>query len=197
MRRRFRFFLQILFLSLLFFSFSDLFSQQTPEEFWIQEGEILLENKKYSEAKDLAESVLSQNPIESRAEFLLTRAWMGLGKEEIQKGNRKAAKEYLEKAYKNWPLNEGLRKELSDLQSPVNVTERKNVPARVYSPPAYPEFKESLDSLREEIRQWRTEISDWRKDSETSDFQRSIFYALLAQLVLQILGFYWIRGRKS
>lgn len=195
MRRRFRFILLILFLSLLFLSFSDLFSQQTPEEFWIKEGEILLENKKYSEAKDLAESILSQNPIESRAEFLLTRAWIGLGKEEIQKGNRKAAKEFLEKAYKNWPLNEELRKELSDLQSPVNVPERKNISARVSSSPAYSEFKESLDSLREEILQWRMELRERERISVSENFQRPIFYSILALILLQAFGFYWIRKR--
>lgn len=187
------FFLRFLLLFFLIFPMQGTISEEPNEQFWNQEGEVLLENKKYSEAKELAESVLSQNPTETKAEFLLTRAWIGLGKTELQKGNRRTAREYLEKAYRNWPLNEELRKDLASLQtlpkSQGNQESGRDTPTNAK------ELKESLDSLRDEIHRWRTEIRDERKDSDPSELRKPIVYLLLAQLILQAFGFYWIRRK--
>ena len=55
------------------------------EDRWIQEGNILLESKQFEEALVLANSVLESDPSNSKAEFILTQAWIGLCKEEKKK----------------------------------------------------------------------------------------------------------------
>lgn len=95
----------------LFFLFSmDLFSESKTE------GEILLESKRYREAEKYAESVLKSNPDNSKAEFVLVKAWIGLGYEAEKTGNFKKALEYFEKAQSKWPLNEEVQKEILKLK---------------------------------------------------------------------------------
>lgn len=95
----------------LFFLFSnDLFSESKTE------GELLLESKRYKEAEKYAESALKSNPEDSKAEFILVKAWIGLGYEAEKKRNYKNALEYFEKAQSKWALNEEVQKEILKLK---------------------------------------------------------------------------------
>lgn len=95
----------------LFFMIStDLFSESRTE------GEMFLESKRYREAEKYAESVLKSNPDDSKAEFVLAKAWIGLGYEAEKKGNFKKALEYFEKAQSKWSLNEEVQKEILKLR---------------------------------------------------------------------------------
>lgn len=80
------------------------------------EGEVLLESKKYREAEKYAESALYSNPGNSKAEFILVKAWIGLGYEAEMKRNYNKALEYFEKAQSKWPLNDEVRKEILKLR---------------------------------------------------------------------------------
>ncbi len=166
---------------LLFFFISQDFLDSapilSPENSWIAEGEILIESRRYTEAEDLANSVLESNPSDIKAEFLLTRAWIGLGQEEKKKENFQIAKQYFEKAYQKWPLNENLQIELSELNK--NPVKRKTFKSSNISETGRtePKWKESLEALQTEIHLLRLELETGRME----------FYGNRTLLVLQIL----------
>ncbi|TGK18865.1 tetratricopeptide repeat protein [Leptospira stimsonii] len=80
-----------------------------------EDGEKLLEEKQYSQAEKLAVSLLTNNPSDPKAEFILTRAWIGLGREEAKRGNFERGKQFLQKAYLKWPLNQELKSEIENI----------------------------------------------------------------------------------
>ncbi|MBW0434987.1 tetratricopeptide repeat protein [Leptospira yasudae] len=85
-----------------------------------EDGERLLEEKQYSQAEKLATSLLSNNPSDPKAEFILTRAWIGLGRDEVKNGNIDRGKQFLQKAYLKWPLNQELKSEIETISKKAN-----------------------------------------------------------------------------
>lgn len=162
------------------------------EDRWIQEGNILLESKQFEEALVLANSVLESDPSNSKAEFILTQAWIGLGKEEKKKGNFNKAKEYLEKAYEKWPLNESIRKELSELEN--NPHPYKKSPAsfggNFYIQSAFNKSTEdltlSIDLLRLEIEKLKGELETEKKERMKESLNKTDIYWVYLLLGIQI-----------
>ncbi|EMN89907.1 hypothetical protein LEP1GSC108_0159, partial [Leptospira weilii str. UI 13098] len=64
-----------------------------------EDGERLLEESQYTKAENLAISLLTNNPSDPKAEFILTRAWIGIAREERKRGNYDRAKQFFQKAY--------------------------------------------------------------------------------------------------
>ncbi|TGK04905.1 hypothetical protein EHO59_08625 [Leptospira semungkisensis] len=187
----------VLLLLSFYISFS-LYSQPLSESetSWIKEGEILIETKQFLEAEKLANSILGSNPSDLKAEFLLTRAWIGLGKEEGKKGNLSSAKEYLEKAYEKWPLNEDLRKEIQELEKGPGHSKTIKNPSttkrQTFSAAPFEEWKSVMESLRTEISGLRMEVSDLKTKIEAAQTRGNnillwISALLLTQIVFQIL----------
>lgn len=81
-----------------------------------EDGERLLEESQYSKAESLAISLLTNNPSDPKAEFILTRAWIGIAREEKRRGNYDRAKQFFQKAYLKWPLNQELKAEIENLR---------------------------------------------------------------------------------
>ncbi|EMJ97416.1 MULTISPECIES: lipopolysaccharide assembly protein LapB [unclassified Leptospira] len=144
--------------------------EELAESGWIQEGNILLESKQFEEAELLANSVLGSDPSNSKAEFILTRAWIGIGNEEKKKGNFQKAKEYLMKAYEKWPLNESIRKELAELENYPDQSKklspiiRNNTPISSVSTKSMEELTASMNLLRLEIERLKIELETERKE---------------------------------
>ncbi|TGK15747.1 tetratricopeptide repeat protein [Leptospira stimsonii] len=109
--------IQIVFHTLLLLNLS--FGLYSEENFMAgshEDGERLLEESQYSKAENLAISLLTNNPSDPKAEFILTRAWIGLAREEKKRGNYDRAKQFFQKAYLKWPLNQELKAEIENLR---------------------------------------------------------------------------------
>nr|WP_017851755.1 tetratricopeptide repeat protein [Leptospira interrogans] len=91
-----------------------------------ENAKTFIEEKRYLEAEKLAISLLTNNPSDITAEYILTSAWVGLGREEAKKGNLEKAIELLQKARQKWPFDQDLKKEIELLG---NISSRKNVPS--------------------------------------------------------------------
>lgn len=75
-----------------------------------ENAKMFIEEKRYIEAEKLAISLLTNNPSDVTAEYILTSAWVGLGREEAKKGNLDKAIELLQKARQKWPFDQDLKK---------------------------------------------------------------------------------------
>ncbi len=89
-----------------------------------ENAKMFIEEKRYIEAEKLAISLLTNNPSDVTAEYILTSAWVGLGREEAKKGNLDKAIELLQKARQKWPFDQDLKKEIELLG---NISFKKNV----------------------------------------------------------------------
>ncbi len=89
-----------------------------------ENAKMFIEEKRYIEAEKLAISLLTNNPSDVTAEYILTSAWVGLGREEAKKGNLDKAIELLQKARQKWPFDQDLKKEIELLG---NISSKKNV----------------------------------------------------------------------
>ncbi|EMG21824.1 hypothetical protein LEP1GSC116_3025 [Leptospira interrogans serovar Icterohaemorrhagiae str. Verdun HP] len=78
-----------------------------------ENAKMFIEEKRYIEAEKLAISLLTNNPSDVTAEYILTSAWVGLGREEAKKGNLDKAIELLQKARQKWPFDQDLKKKLN------------------------------------------------------------------------------------
>ncbi|TGK05905.1 hypothetical protein EHO58_09070 [Leptospira selangorensis] len=154
------------------------------EDRWIQEGNILLESKQFEEALVLANSILESDPSNSKAEFILTQAWIGIGKEEKKKGNFNKAKEYLGKAYEKWPLNESIRKELAELENSPHQHKKPSISSGNNS---YIQnvFNKNTEDLTNSINLLRLEIEKLKGELETERQGRS-------KENLNEINFYWV-----
>ncbi|TGM12977.1 hypothetical protein EHQ81_12035 [Leptospira selangorensis] len=181
-------------ITILTFSISVLSSPTENEEKpWLLEGEILLEMKRFSEAESLANSILESTPSDLKAEFLLTRAWIGLGSQERKKGNLLLARNYLEKAYEKWPLNETLQSELAELKNQkIRKTMQASLNSKINNDSQ--ELKESLKSLEQEINLLRNELENERNSSSSKRLIVTIQILLGIQILLQ--GFHLFKSRK-
>ncbi|ULG82582.1 tetratricopeptide repeat protein (plasmid) [Leptospira interrogans] len=91
-----------------------------------ENAKMFIEEKRYIEAEKLAISLLTNNPSDVTAEYILTSAWVGLGREEAKKGNLDKAIELLQKARQKWPFDQDLKKEIELLG---NISSKKNIPS--------------------------------------------------------------------
>ncbi len=89
-----------------------------------ENAKMFIEEKRYIEAEKLAISLLTNNPSDVTAEYILTSAWVGLGREEAKKGNLDKAIELLQKARQKWPFDQDLKKEIELLG---NISSKKNI----------------------------------------------------------------------
>ncbi|WP_370602231.1 tetratricopeptide repeat protein [Leptospira kirschneri] len=105
------------------FSF-EIFSEDQTFSGGHEDAKKLLEEKRYLDAEKLAFSLLTNNPSDVNAEYILTSAWVGLGREEVKKGNFDKAIELLKKASLKWPFDQDLKKEIELLSS---ISFKKNV----------------------------------------------------------------------
>lgn len=181
-----KFFLYNLFvILLLLISITTLFSD--PGSNSKTEGDTLLESKRYSDAEKYALSILKNTPSDPKAEFVLAKAWIGLGLEEKKKGNRNKAVEYFEKAQEKWPLNEEVRSELVKLRSKENTTSSKSV--------IDPNASKTVEALQSDLEALRTEIQNDR----ASLSRWAIVFAVL--FVIQGIGsvflFMKVKGRGN
>lgn len=170
-----------------------LLSEEGPiENRWIQEGNILLESEQFEEALVLANSVLESDPSNSKAEFILTQAWIGIGREEKKKGNFKKAKEYLEKAYEKWPLNESIRKELAELDKNPRQQKRflgpfkNNSISQNTSNKSAEDLILSINLLRLEIEKLKGELETERIEHKKENTNKTDIYWVYFLLGIQI-----------
>ncbi|TGM12294.1 hypothetical protein EHQ81_14600 [Leptospira selangorensis] len=154
------------------------------EDRWIQEGNILLDSKQFEEALVLANSILESDPSNSKAEFILTQAWIGIGKEEKKKGNFNKAKEYLGKAYEKWPLNESIRKELTELENST-LQNKKSPASSGHNSHIQSVFSKSIEDLTLSVHLLRLEIEKLKGELETERQERS-------KENLNEIDFYWV-----
>ncbi|PJZ77125.1 tetratricopeptide repeat protein [Leptospira neocaledonica] len=173
--------------------------EDLTENKWIQEGNILLESKQFEEAESLANSILGSDPSNSKAEFLLTQAWIGMGKEERKKGNFQKAKEYLEKAYKKWPLNESIRTELTELENSPILHKKSPIQYKGsffdsnVSNKSMENLILSVDLLRLEIEKLKTELETERKEHTKENRWTWIYLFLGIQITILFLVLQKIR----
>ncbi|TGN04032.1 tetratricopeptide repeat protein [Leptospira dzoumogneensis] len=184
---------------LLIFPLFLLSEEASVENSWIQEGNILLESKQFEEALLLANSILGSDPSNSKAEFILTQAWIGIGKEEKKNGNFKKAKEYLEKAYSKWPLNESIRKELAELENnphhynKLPVQYRVNSIAQSLSNKNTEDLISSVNLLRIEIEKLKMELETERMERENRNRFNWTYLLLSIQIAVLFVIFTKIR----
>lgn len=193
---------RIIIFSILIFSPLFLLSEEDPiESRWIQEGNILLESKQFEEASVLANSILDSDPSNSKAEFILTQAWIGIGREEKKKGNFKKAKEYLEKAYSKWPLNESIQKELAELENTgsqfkkATVQHQNNSIKGSISNKSTEELIFSINLLRIEIEKLKGELETERIEREKESINTTNMYWFYLLLAIQIAVLFGIFQR--
>ncbi|MEI7013245.1 tetratricopeptide repeat protein [Leptospira licerasiae] len=162
------------------------------EDKWMQEGNILLGSEQFEEAELLANSILESDPSNSKAEFMLTQSWIGLGREERKRGNFSKAKEYLQKAYEKWPLNESIRNELAELEKPILSYKRSSSQFRNNSITTNASGKGiedltlSMDLLRIEIEKLKIELEMERKERSKENLNENNFYLVYLLLGVQI-----------
>ncbi|TGK64692.1 hypothetical protein EHQ27_07700 [Leptospira wolffii] len=151
--------------------------------------EILLSEGKYSEAEKLAISVLEVDPTDSKAEFSLTKAWIGLGKEAKEKKNWKAARAYFEKALAKWPLNSELRKELAELE---NKTVDRSIRSLAVKWKSEKETLDIIQGIRSELSEIKNSLEKNRTDFDSRPYWIATIL-LLSSIVLEL--FVLIRRR--
>lgn len=156
-----------------------------------EDGEKLLEEKQYSQAEKLAVSLLTNNPSDPKAEFILTRAWIGLGREEAKRGNFERGKQFLQKAYLKWPLNQELKSEIESIGK--RAYQRNMNSASYNSGPRQgntvilldSEIYRSIQDIKEELNFILLQSKSLREDNERS-VSKERFY----QIAIGVLTFF-------
>lgn len=156
-----------------------------------EDGEKLLEEKQYSQAEKLAVSLLTNNPSDPKAEFILTRAWIGLGREEAKKGNFERGKQLLQKAYLKWPLNQELKSEIETLgkranQRSINPTSFHNQNVRQGNTIILldSEIYGSIQEIKEELNFILLQSKSFREDTEQFASKERFYQMVIGSLVL-------------
>ncbi|EMO89146.1 hypothetical protein LEP1GSC024_1891 [Leptospira noguchii str. 2001034031] len=189
------------------FSF-EIFSEDQTFSGGHEDAKKLLEEKRYLEAEKLAISLLTNNPSDVNAEYILTSAWVGLGREEVKKGNVDKAIELLKKASLKWPFDQDLKKEIELLGS---ISFKKNVssPSSHIYDKNYAMFilvKETYDSIQElklEIHSLaNNKESDYYRQELASSSRREIIYVIIISAItlvslLNIFAFYFLIQKKK
>ncbi|KGE27721.1 MULTISPECIES: tetratricopeptide repeat protein [Leptospira] len=154
----------------------------------------LLEDKKYFEAEKLAISLLTNNPSDVTAEYILTSAWVGLGRKEAKKGNFEKAIELLKKASLKWPFDQDLKKEIELLSSfsfKKNVSSNSSQNRRSNGTQTVilldSELSRSIDDLKSELHSTISnlkETSSYNKEQESFSKKEKLFLGLILILTL-------------
>ncbi|TGL45683.1 hypothetical protein EHQ61_18275 [Leptospira wolffii] len=144
--------------------------------------ESLLNDGKYSEVEKIAVSLLELDPTDSKTEFSLTKAWIGLGKEAKAKGNWKLAKNYFEKAYRKWPLNSELKKELAELE---NKTIDRSTQSLAVKWKLEKETLDIIQGIRSELSEIKNSLEKNRTDFDSHPFW-IVTILLLSTIVLEL-----------
>lgn len=161
-----------------------------------EDGERFLEEKQYSQAEKLAASLLTNNPSDPKAEFILTRAWIGLGREETKKGNFDRAKQFLQKAYLKWPLNQELKLEIEAISKKANqrsITQTsygKNPSSTNTIILLDSEIYRSIQDIKEELNTVYLQTQSYK--NESSNFSsRERFYqtSIIVLILFSVLNF--------
>ncbi|EMM99345.1 hypothetical protein LEP1GSC035_1964 [Leptospira noguchii str. 2007001578] len=186
------------------FSF-EIFSEDQTFSGGHEDAKKLLEEKRYLDAEKLAFSLLTNNPSDVNAEYILTSAWVGLGREEVKKGNVDKAIELLKKASLKWPFDQELKKEIELLGS---ISFKKNVSSHIHDK-NYAMFilvKETYDSIQElklEIHSLaNNKESDYYRQELASSSRREIIYVIIISAItlvslLNIFAFYFLIQKKK
>ncbi|EMJ53368.1 hypothetical protein LEP1GSC013_0692 [Leptospira interrogans serovar Valbuzzi str. Duyster] len=162
-----------------------------------ENAKMFIEEKRYIEAEKLAISLLTNNPSDVTAEYILTSAWVGLGREEAKKGNLDKAIELLQKARQKWPFDQDLKKEIELLG---NISSRKNVSSNS-SQNRKPsnsqsiilldsELFRSIDDLKSELHSTIVSLKDthsYNKKQESFSKKEILFLGLI--LIFTLVSF--------
>ncbi|WP_078124724.1 tetratricopeptide repeat protein [Leptospira alexanderi] len=181
----------------LFFLFtlsSGIVSQDSKYSGSHENGKKFLEEKRYSEAEKLALSLLSNNPSDHHAEYLLSAAWVGLGREEANKGNHIQAIELLQKARQKWPFDQQLKTEI-DLLRTTSAQKRLSSSSSQNRKPSGPqtvvlldsELFRSIDDLKSELHSTLSnlkEIDSFKKESDSFSKREKLYLGIISVLAL-------------
>ncbi|UOG50881.1 tetratricopeptide repeat protein [Leptospira noguchii] len=156
-----------------------------------EDAKKLLEEKRYLEAEKLAITLLTNNPSDVNAEYILTSAWVGLGREEVKKGNVDKAIELLKKASLKWPFDQDLKKEIDLLSS---ISFKKNVSSHNRRSNGSQsiilldsELFRSVDDLKSELHSTISnlkETNSYNKEQESFSKKEILFLGLFLFLTL-------------
>ncbi|UPY81184.1 tetratricopeptide repeat protein (plasmid) [Leptospira weilii] len=139
-----------------------------------EDGERFLEESQYTKAENLAISLLTNNPSDPKAEFILTRAWIGIAREERKRGNYDRAKQFFQKAYLKWPLNQELKAEMENLRKMPNKTRFGQTSfGKSLGPPNTvilldSEIYRSVQNIREELNSILSQIKTNNVENDSS-----------------------------
>ncbi|WOT13242.1 tetratricopeptide repeat protein [Leptospira interrogans] len=162
-----------------------------------ENAKMFIEEKRYIEAEKLAISLLTNNPSDVTAEYILTSAWVGLGREEAKKGNLDKAIELLQKARQKWPFDQDLKKEIELLG---NISSKKNVSSNS-SQNRKPSNSQSIilldsglfrsiDDLKSELHSTIVSLKDthsYNKEQESFSKKEILFLGLI--LIFTLVSF--------
>ncbi|WP_078127760.1 tetratricopeptide repeat protein, partial [Leptospira alexanderi] len=159
-----------------------------------ESGKKFIEEKRFLEAEKLAVSLLTNNPSDVNAEYILTSAWVGLGREEAKKGNLEKAVELLQKARQKWPFDQELKKEIELLG---NISSRKNVSANSFQNRKSSnsqsiilidtDLLNSIQNLKSELNLTLTnlkETSSYKKELESFSKKEKLYFSFISILTL-------------
>ncbi|QCO35734.1 tetratricopeptide repeat protein (plasmid) [Leptospira interrogans] len=162
-----------------------------------ENAKMFIEEKRYIEAEKLAISLLTNNPSDVTAEYILTSAWVGLGREEAKKGNLDKAIELLQKARQKWPFDQDLKKEIELLG---NISSKKNVPSNSSQNRKFngsqtvilldSELFRSIDDLKSELHSTIVSLKDthsYNKEQESFSKKEILFLGLI--LIFTLVSF--------
>ncbi|EPG67578.1 hypothetical protein [Leptospira wolffii] len=175
-----KFFIHFIFIIFLFSVSFALFGEESDTNSRL---ESLLNDKKYSEAEKIAVSVLETDPTDSKTEFSLTKAWIGLGKEAKEKRNWKLARTYFEKASAKWPLNAELKKELTELE---NKTVDRSAPSLSVKWKLEKETLDIIQGIRFELSEIKEIIAKNKADFDSRPYWIATVL-LLSAIMIELL----------
>ncbi|EMN66666.1 tetratricopeptide repeat protein [Leptospira interrogans] len=154
-----------------------------------ENAKMFIEEKRYIEAEKLAISLLTNNPSDVTAEYILTSAWVGLGREEAKKGNLDKAIELLQKARQKWPFDQDLKKEielLGNISSKKNVSSNSSQNRRSFGSQSIilldSELFRSIDDLKSELHSTIVSLKDthsYNKEQESFSKKEILFLGLI------------------
>ncbi|MCG6192956.1 tetratricopeptide repeat protein [Leptospira sp. FAT2] len=155
-----------------------------------EDGEKLLEENQYIKAESLAISLLTNNPSDPKAEFILTRAWIGIAKEEKKRGNYDRAKQFFQKAYLKWPLNQELKAEIESIGKRAH---QRSINPTSYNPSSRQgntiilldsEIYGSIQEIKEELNFILSQSKSFREGAEHFTSKERLYQTAIGILAL-------------
>ncbi|MDV6237597.1 tetratricopeptide repeat protein [Leptospira ellisii] len=159
-----------------------------------EEGKRLLEEKHFQEAEKLALSLLSNNPSDPVAEFILASSYIGLGRESARKGNYSRAVELLQKASLKFPFDTALKDEILFLRK--KQTQRNSFQSSFSSMPRNPsksDLVQSIDELNVQLRtliQILNSINEQQKEEPFTSKEKLLFGSQVFVIALLFISMF-------